>query len=227
MPVLNVIDLGHCDYDTALNLQQKLLEHAKGSRGPDGSMILVEHDPPVVTRGRRGGEQFLLASPEKLAAMGIDFRDTSRGGEVTYHGPGQLVGYPIFDLTCTGRSVHDHIRRIERALIAALGRHDIAAGTVEGLTGVWVGDAKIAAIGIAVTRWVTYHGFALNVNTDLSHFDLIVPCGIADRGVTSMANLLDRPIEMAQVRRDVVECFQSVFGFDTARDIPPARAEKQ
>jgi lipoate-protein ligase B len=227
MAVLHVIDLDRCDYDTALALQTRLVAHRKAHRSEDGHLVLVEHDPPVITRGRRGGDRFLLTGRDELARRGIDLRDTKRGGDVTYHGPGQLVGYPVFDLTAADRSVHGHIRRLEQVLIDALARFDVRAERVAGLTGVWVGDEKIAAIGIAVTRWVTYHGFALNVNTDLSHFGLIVPCGIADRGVTSLARLLGRPIEMAEVAAGVLECFQTVFGFQTLCALSPEQVPSE
>ena len=217
MAALNVIDLGRREYQAALAVQLDLVERVKQVRGDDGYLVLVEHDPPVVTRGRRGGEANLRLSREALAGRGIDLVDTSRGGDVTYHGPGQLVGYPILDLTARGRSVHGHIRSLEEVLIRLLARYGVLAGRVDGLTGVWVGDEKIAAIGIAVTRWVTYHGFALNVTTDLSHFDVIVPCGIADRGVTSLQKRLGRPIPMGEVAEGVVECFADVFGFDVVR----------
>ncbi len=227
MSVLHVIDLGRCDYDSALEIQTRLVAHRKAHRGEHGHLVLVEHDPPVITRGRRGGEEFLLAGEKELSRRGIELRDTRRGGDVTYHGPGQLVGYPVFDLTAADRSVHGHIRRLEEVLIDVLARYEIQAGRIEGLTGVWVGDEKIAAIGIAVTRWVTYHGFALNVNTDLSHFGLIVPCGIADRGVTSLAALLGRSVEMGEVAAVVVECFQTVFGFQTTDALSPAQVPSE
>ena len=167
----------------------------------------------VITLGvrTRDDRSHVLATPEVLAAAGVDVFETGRGGDVTYHGPGQLVGYPIIDLSPNRRDVHRYVRDLEEVLIRTVATFGITAARVPGLTGIWVGDEKLAAIGVRISRWVTSHGFALNVNTDLSQFDLIVPCGITDKGVTSMARLLSRPISMAEVEDAVVLAFGEVF----------------
>jgi lipoyl(octanoyl) transferase len=161
--------------------------------------------------GRGGHAEHLVASPGALAARGIEFVETDRGGDVTFHGPGQIVGYPIVDLSRRGRDLHRYLRDVEEILIQALAEFGVEAGRAPGLTGVWVGDAKVAAIGIRVSRWVAHHGFALNVETDLSYFDLIVPCGIRGKRVTSMRQLLDRPLEHAAVEEALERAFLAVF----------------
>jgi len=181
-------DLGRMGYAEAFALQRDLVERRKRGEIPD-QLLIVEH-PHVVTMGRNGHDENLLASPELLARAGIEFHRTDRGGDVTYHGPGQIVGYPIFDLREWKRDVVAYVRGVEQALIEALAEFGIAAERSPGATGVWtlVPDgtpAKIAAIGVHVSRWVTSHGFALNVDTDLSYFRYIVPCGLT-RPVTSM-----------------------------------------
>lgn len=186
------------------------------ARPDEAHLLLVEHDPPVITLGRRGGVQDIVASRQRLAELGVEVHEASRGGEVTYHGPGQLVGYPILHLDRHGRTVRGHVRNIEQVLINTLAAFGIAAhrkDSAEKLTGVWVDERKIAAIGVAVRRWVSYHGFALNVNTDLTHFDLIVPCGIRDKDVTSMARELGSPRDMAAVAETLVRHFAAAYGF--------------
>ena len=174
------------DYASALALQERLAAARKqGSMGDQ--LLLVEH-PHVITQGRNGHAENVLASGDVLARSGIAFHPTDRGGDVTYHGPGQLVGYPILDLREWKRDVGAYVRALEETLIATLGDYGIAAGRIAGLTGVWVGERKIAAIGVHLSRWVTSHGFALNVSTDLSYFQYIVPCGLT-KPVTSMAAL--------------------------------------
>jgi lipoyl(octanoyl) transferase len=176
-------------YAEALALQRALVEQRK-TGDVDDLLLLVEH-PPVLTLGVRGdgGRSHILASDDELEARAIGVFETGRGGDITYHGPGQIVGYPIIDLNPDRRDVHKYVRDIEEVLIRMSADYGIDAGRVPGLTGVWVGDEKLAAIGIRIQRWVTSHGFALNHTTDLSHFQLIVPCGISDRGVTSLARL--------------------------------------
>jgi lipoyl(octanoyl) transferase len=153
----------------------------------------------------------VLVSAQALAERGVDLFETGRGGDVTYHGPGQLVGYPILDLKPERCDVHRYVRDLEEVLIRAAADLGIVSRRIPGLTGVWVGDQKLAAIGVRISRWVTSHGFALNVSTDLSHFGLIVPCGNADKGVTSMERVLDRPVDMDEVASVVIEGFQAVF----------------
>jgi lipoate-protein ligase B len=221
MAELILLKLRPWPYQPVLALQEALVAKRKADLGSDDYLILVEHDPPVITRGRRGGDRYLRASSDQLKRLGVELHNTRRGGDVTYHGPGQLVGYPIFDLTCRDRSVHGHIRSIEEYLIRLLERFDVQASRVQGLTGVWVGNEKIAAIGVAVRRWITYHGFALNVSTNLSHFDLIVPCGICDRGVTSLSALLRREISVSDVVDPLLECICQTCGFADVRDARP------
>ena len=178
--------LGRVDYASALALQQTLASDRKQGLIPD-QLLLLEH-PHVITLGRNGHLENLLASDDILARAGIAFHPTDRGGDVTYHGPGQLVGYPILDLRDWKRDVGAYVRAVEETIIATLADYDIAAGRIPKLTGVWVDGRKIAAIGVHLSRWVTSHGFALNVSTDLSYFQYIVPCGLT-RPVTSMAAL--------------------------------------
>jgi lipoyl(octanoyl) transferase len=189
MRLLETRRLGLVPYGEALALQRTLVEERRAGHVPD-LLLLVEH-PPVLTLGVKGdgGRSHILITPEALAARGIEVFETGRGGDITYHGPGQIVGYPIIDLNPDRRDVHRYVRDLEEVLIRTAADFGITAARVPGLTGAWVGQDKLAAIGVRISRWVTMHGFALNLTTDLSHFDLIVPCGIADRGVTSMARL--------------------------------------
>jgi lipoyl(octanoyl) transferase len=170
-------------------MQRALVEDRRADRTGD-VLLLVEH-PPVLTVGVRGdgGRSHILASPGLLAARGIEVHETGRGGDVTYHGPGQIVGYPILTLKPDRCDVHGYLRDLEEVLIRVADDFGIHAGRVPGLTGVWVGERKLAAIGVRISRWITSHGFALNVTPNLDDFNLIVPCGIADRGVTSLAQL--------------------------------------
>jgi len=207
--------LGRVGYGEALDLQTHLVEERR--RGEIGDTILLLEHPPVITLGvkTRGKPAQIIASPEALAAEGVSVFETSRGGDITYHGPGQLVGYPIFDLRPDRCDVHRYVRDLEEVLILALREFGIEGGRVAGRTGVWVGPAgreeKIAAIGVRISRWITSHGFALNVSTDLRHFRLIVPCGIADRGVTSIDRVLGTTTAMAEVEDAVVRGFSTVF----------------
>jgi len=189
MREIEVRRLGRVPYPDALAMQRSLVEERRAGSGSD-LLLLVEH-PRVLTLGVRGdgGRSHVLASEQTLAAEGVELFETGRGGDITYHGPGQLVGYPILDLHPDRLDVHRYVRDLEEVLIRAVADLGIQAGRIAGLTGVWVGDEKIAAIGVRISRWITSHGFALNVTTDLADFGLIVPCGIADRGVTSLARL--------------------------------------
>lgn len=202
-------------YDEALALQRALVEDRKAGRIPD-TLLLLEH-PHVLTLGvRGGGRAHIVATPERLRELGVEVFETGRGGDVTYHGPGQLVGYPILDLRPDRQDVHRYVRDVEEVLIRAVAEFGIAAGRLKGFTGAWVshpsrGLEKIAAIGVRISRWVTSHGFALNVNTDLDFFRLIIPCGIADRGVTSIQALTGRQADMRRVEDAVVRAFIDVF----------------
>jgi lipoyl(octanoyl) transferase len=179
-------DFGRIEYSEALVIQKDLVARRKLGEIPD-QLLIVEH-PHVITIGRNGRLDNLLASEEVLRRSGISFHPTDRGGDITYHGPGQIVGYPIFDLREWKRDVVEYVRTIEQALIATLAGFGIEAGRVKGLTGVWVNEKKVAAIGVHISRWVTSHGFALNHTTDLTYFQYIVPCGLT-KPVTSMREL--------------------------------------
>jgi lipoyl(octanoyl) transferase len=204
-------DLGVVPYADALALQRTL--HAQRVAGaiPD-TLLLLEH-PPVITLGKAFHPEHLRYAREFYAQQGIELHPTDRGGDVTCHNPGQLVGYPIFDVAQHGRDLHKFLRDLEQAIIDALRAFGVEAHREAGYTGVWVGDAKIAAIGVKVTKWVSMHGFALNVNNDLRLFQTIVPCGIADRPVTSLQQVLGRAVPMEQVKHAVARAFERVFGF--------------
>jgi len=206
---LDIRRLGVVPYGDALELQRSLVDDRRAGRIGD-TLLLLEH-PHVITLGVRGGRSHVLATAETLAARGVEIHETGRGGDVTYHGPGQIVGYPIIDLNPDRRDVHRYVRDLEEVLIRTAADFGINAGRVSGLTGVWVGDEKLAAIGVRIARWVTSHGFALNVSTNLDYFNLIVPCGITDRGVTSLSRLLGRPVELETVRHRIVDHFSNVF----------------
>ncbi len=207
--------LGRVEYDAALDLQRALVEDRRAGRIGD-TLLLLEH-PPVITLGvkTRGKATNIVATDAALEDAGVSVVETGRGGDVTYHGPGQLVGYPIFDLRPDRCDVHQYVRDLEEALILAVAGFGIEGRRVAGLTGVWAGAAgremKLAAIGVRISRWITSHGFALNVAPDLAHFDLIVPCGIADRGVTSIARLVGQDVAMSDVEDAVVQGMTRVF----------------
>ena len=191
---------------------QRALVAARQAGRIEDVVLLVEH-PPVITIGRGGRAANILVSPDLLAAQGFDVHATERGGDVTYHGPGQLVGYPILDLGALDEDVVRYVRGLEAALIGALERFGIPGARLRGYPGVWVGDAKVAAIGVAVKRRVTMHGFALNVAPDLDHFGVINPCGLG-KPVTSMARLLGRPVSLAEVQPVVVRSLGEVFAME-------------
>lgn len=211
MGAIEVRRLGKIGYQDALDLQADLVEQRR--RGAIGDVLLLLEHPPVITLGvkTRNTRTNIVASDAQLSAAGVDVFQSGRGGDVTYHGPGQLVGYPIINLNPDRRDVHQYVRDLEQALIDAVATFGIAAERVPGLTGIWTGNDKLAAIGVRISRWITSHGFALNVATDLSHFDLIVPCGIQGRGVTSMSRLLGRDVPMAEVESAVAHAFKSIF----------------
>ena len=211
MREIQVRRLGAVPYDDALAMQRALVEDRRAGRIPD-TLLLLEH-PPAITLGVRGdgGRSHILAAPERLAELGIDVHDTGRGGDVTYHGPGQIVGYPILDLKPDRCDVHRYVRDIEEVMIRVCAHYGIEAGRIPGLTGTWVGAEKIGAIGIRISRWITSHGFAFNVTTNLDHFRLIVPCGIDDRGVTSLARLTGMNMQVREVEEIVIDRFRDVF----------------
>jgi lipoyl(octanoyl) transferase len=210
MRTLDVRRLGVMAYPDTLALQRSLVEERKAERVPD-LLLLVEH-PPVLTLGVRGdgGRSHILASDEQLAGLGIDVFETGRGGDVTYHGPGQIVGYPIVDLRPDRCDVHRYVRDLEEVLIRTVADFGLTGTRIAGLTGVWVGEQKVAAIGVRISRWITSHGFALNHSTNLSHFELIVPCGISDRGVTSLDQLGCRATRL-EVETQLIGHFAAVF----------------
>ncbi len=198
MTTLIRIDLPASNYDRALDLQRDCLGRVLAD--PDRAyLILTEHAPPVITLGPRGEPDDILASPTLLGDRGVQVRRCERGGQATLHAPGQLVAYPIVRLGRQRRSVHGHVHQLEKAVIATLADFGIAATRKEGCVGVWVDDAKIASVGVAVERWVSYHGVALNVCNDLSLFDLIVPCGQVNQPMTSMGALLGADVRLEEV----------------------------
>lgn len=205
-----VLKPGLLPYQEAWELQKSL---AQGRRaGQVGDMLILLEHPPTYTLGRRGVEAHLLVGEERLSQLGASVHWVDRGGDVTYHGPGQLVGYPILNLQRWGNDVYRYMRNLEEVLIRALSDLSVQGERLAGYTGVWVGKNKIAALGVKVSEGITTHGFALNVNTDLTYFDHIVPCGLQDKGVTSIGKSLGRAMEMDVVAKGVEYHFGQVFG---------------
>jgi lipoyl(octanoyl) transferase len=211
MDVIEVRRLGTVPYADALDLQHRLVEARKA--GEISNQLLLLQHPPVITLGvkARNDRSHVLASQDDLLERGVEIVESGRGGDVTFHGPGQIVGYPILDLRPDRCDVHRYVRDLEEVLVRTLATFGVDSQRSPGLTGVWVGHDKIAAIGVRIARWITSHGFALNVNTDLSQFDLIVPCGIRNRGVTSLARLLGRTVELVAVEDAIVSSVTTVF----------------
>ena len=212
------VELGLIRYGAAWELQKRLVAARRAKAGPD-VLLLCEH-PHVITLGRNGKREHLRASDHVLRQMDVEFYATDRGGDITYHGPGQLVGYPILNLAEIRRDVVWYVRGLEEAMIRATADFGVVAQRLEGKTGVWVdlpgaGEEKLAAIGVHLSRWVTSHGFAYNVATDLRYFDLMVPCGIRDKRPTSLERLLGRPVSIAEVAPRIVARFGEVFGLRT------------
>jgi len=205
--VLDIIRLGRKAYDKVWDRQKKLVEERRLGTVPD-TLILVEHDP-VYTLGKNSNENHLLRSRD----TNIPVYQIERGGDVTFHGPGQLVGYPILDLRDHCQSVSWYLRTLEEVLIQTLGQFCIEARRRVGLTGVWVGEEKIAALGVRLSRWVSMHGFALNVNTDINFFDGIIPCGIFEYDVTSMTRVLGKEVSMVEVEETLITIFRILFSF--------------
>jgi len=218
---INLYDLEKGSYqpvwDLQRSVQEKLIEEKRAeSKGEfDGirkkdALLFVEH-PHVYTLGKSGAEENLLRSMLELQQLEAEFVKIDRGGDITYHGPGQIVGYPILDLDRHFTDIHKYLRFLEEVLIKVCADYDLEAGRIEGLTGVWIGEEKIAALGIRSSRWVTMHGFAFNVNTDLSYFEHIVPCGISDKAVTSLEAQLGQKIDQNEVKEKIVKHFENVF----------------
>ena len=212
--VLEVRRLGMVSYPEALAMQRALVEDRRAERVGD-VLILLQH-PPVITLGVKGdgGRSNVVATQDRLAELGIAVEETGRGGDVTYHGPGQIVGYPIVDLRPDRQDVHRYVRDLEEVMIRVCADYGLEAGRVKGLTGAWIGAEKIGAIGVRISRWITSHGFAFNVSTRLDHFQLIVPCGISDRGVTSLEKATGQSIVVEEVEHRIVRHFASVFDRD-------------
>ena len=213
-----VVDAGRVPYRQAWELQERLVAGRSAGRGAGGGadggadvLLFVEH-PPVITIGRSGLDANVHMSEEALGRLGVDLVRTNRGGDVTYHGPGQVVGYPIVRLGEGRRDIHAYMRDLEEVIIRTIAGYGLPGGREAGMTGVWVGGAKVAAIGVAARRWVTYHGFALNVDPDMSHFELITPCGLVGKPVTSLRRLLGEAPDVEDVVGRLVEAFCEVFG---------------
>jgi len=220
MADLVVVDVGRAAYGPVLDLQKRLHAEVLAAQDERAFLVMVEHDPPVITLGRGADAAHILASRRRLEEEGVEVHPAERGGDVTYHGPGQLVAYPILRLDLHGRDVRRYLRDLEEVLIRVLGRFGLTGERVEGMTGVWVGGEKVAALGVAIRRWATWHGVALNVSTHLDHFDLIVPCGLRGRRVTSLSKALGRDVAVAEAKPHLVECLLDVFGFDAAVEGP-------
>ena len=220
MRPLEVRRLGLVSYSDGLALQRSLVEERRAGRVAD-LMLLLEH-PAVITVGVKGdgGRSNVVADSSQLAQLGIEISETGRGGDVTYHGEGQIVGYPILDLRPDRCDVHCYVRDLEEVMIRVCSEYGLRAGRIQGLTGTWIGDQKIGAIGIRISRWITSHGFAFNVSTNLDHFRLIVPCGIPDRGVTSLERASGRTIPIAEAEDAVIRHFCGVFQREVTSAMP-------
>ena len=213
---LTVYQLERVPYAEAVALQRRIVDQYSKEPSDTGTLILLEH-PPVITIGRSGSEKNVIADKTALEHEGVEVVETNRGGDVTYHGPGQIVGYPILPLAFHGKDIHKYLRRIEQVLMAMLWEYGIKGMQRPGFTGVWTEEGKIASIGVAITHWVTYHGFALNVAPNLDHFRLIVPCGITDCPIVSMESLLGSAPARAEVEQRLLTHFQAEFGFEEVR----------
>ncbi len=215
MKPLLIIDLGLVSYTDGFALQQRVVE-ARKAQAIDDVLLLCQH-PHVLTLGRNGKRENLLASEHVLRQKGVEFHTSNRGGDITYHGPGQIVGYPILDLSKIKQDVHWYVRTLEEVMIRASAGFGITAYRISGKTGIWVEasphEEKLAAIGVHLSRWVTSHGFAYNVSTDLRYFDLIVPCGITERKATSLEKLLERAVSQEEVKPFLIRCFADLFEF--------------
>ena len=219
-----IIDLGLIRYSAALAVQERLVA-ARKTGAIENVLLLCEH-PHVITVGRNGNRSHLLASENVLRQKNVELRETNRGGDITYHGPGQIVGYPILDLAALRKDVRWYVRSLEEVMISASAELGIAAGREPGKIGVWVGEPerseKLGAIGVHLSRWVTSHGFAYNVSTDLRYFDLIVPCGIVERKATSLEKLLGRAVSREDVATSLSRHFGEVFDLQMQKSSLPS-----
>jgi lipoate-protein ligase B len=204
------VDWGRTEYGEALQRQLMLVDKRKAGDAPD-TLVFTEHEPVYTIGARKGAATHLVWTEDQLRAAGIAVVETNRGGDITYHGPGQIVGYPVIDLRRRGRDLHAYLRDLEEVLIRSVAAFGLAAGRREGKTGLWIEDRKIAAIGVAVKSWITYHGFALNLDPDLTHFTGIVPCGITDGSVTSIARECGQPPLAGQVKSRLALEFWKLF----------------
>jgi lipoyl(octanoyl) transferase len=218
---LAVHRLGRIGYGECHELQRRLVEARQ--KGLVGDLLLLLEHSPVLTLGRAAKKEHILLARPLLEARGVELHETGRGGDVTFHGPGQLVGYPIIDLKPDRQDVRKYVWSLEETMIRVAADHGLAAGRVAGMNGTWIGDRKLGAVGVRIGRWVTMHGFALNVSTDLTFFDLIIPCGIRDKGVTSLGRELDRAPPMREVEEAAAHHFASLYDARvTFHDGPPA-----
>ena len=206
-------DLGLVDYKEAWDLQKKIFELRRGNQIPD-TFFMLQH-PHTYTLGKVADKSNLLSSEEQLKDAGVSVYEIDRGGDITYHGPGQIVGYPIISLSGWKEDTHLYLRSLEEVIIQTLSSYGIESERNPKYTGVWIGDRKIAAIGIKVSRWITMHGFAFNINTDLSFFNGIIPCGIKEKEVTSLQKELGREIDIEEVKNILLEKFTEVFGYSS------------
>ncbi|CAA6678138.1 MULTISPECIES: lipoyl(octanoyl) transferase LipB [unclassified Lentimonas] len=209
IPPLDTIDWGRTEYEDAFERQKTLVDLRRANQAPD-TLVFTEHAPVYTIGMRKGADQHLIWNEAQLTAQGVSVIRSNRGGDITYHGPGQIVGYPIISLQ-ERRDLHAYLRDLEEVVIRTLATFGLQSARREGKTGIWLGERKICAIGVAVRTWVTYHGFALNVNPDMNHFKGIVPCGITDGTVTSMQAELGEPIDLAIVKARLAVEFQKVF----------------
>jgi lipoyl(octanoyl) transferase len=224
MRELRVHRLGRVAYGEAVEMQRALVEERRADRVPD-TLLLLQH-PHVLTLGAKlaAARAHVVAAPGELAARGVEVFEAGRGGDVTYHGPGQLVAYPILDLRPDRCDVHRYVRDLEDVMIRVSSDFGLRAGRVEGFSGAWIGDRKIGAVGVRISRWITSHGVALNVSTDLDYFDLIVPCGIADKEVTSLARELGRTVDHPTVENVFIQHFAEIFGRTAVEETPVPHA---
>lgn len=213
---LEVVELDRVRYAAGLELMDARVAARTKDEAPD-TLFLLEHDP-VITMGRRANAENIVVPAEALAARGVEVYETGRGGDVTYHGPGQIVGYPVIDLAPDRKDVRKYVCDLEYVMIDVCASYGVKAGRVDGLIGTWIdGQRKIGAIGVRISKWVTSHGFAFNVSTALDAFSLIVPCGIREKGVTSLSLELGRDVPLAEVRGRLVEAFEARFGAERLR----------